>query len=104
MGKQFRNVDEYQMFTEKVRQGDISADLAISGILRECAELANEIHHSQRDEGGRLTHSRRTKVASELGDIIWYCAQLALCCDLALSTVLTNNYEKLTERYPDAIV
>lgn len=104
MGKHFKSVDEYQMFTERVKQGDLTMDTALNGILRECAELANEIHHSQRDEGGRLTPARRTSMASEIGDIMWYCAQLALCCDLALSTVLTENYEKLTERYPDARV
>ena len=39
--------------------------------------MAEKIKKAIRDDGGVLTDERRKAVAAELGDVLWYVAQLA---------------------------
>lgn len=41
------------------------------------------------------------KVIDELGDVLWYCAELAAGLAVNLATVAKLNIEKLKRRYPD---
>lgn len=43
----------------------------------------------------------REKLTDELGDVLWYLANLADSIDISLSEVATLNIEKLSKRYPD---
>jgi NTP pyrophosphatase (non-canonical NTP hydrolase) len=40
-------------------------------------------------------------VEKELGDILWYVAEIATTLDLHLSEITEKNLEKLVARYPD---
>lgn len=42
----------------------------------------------------------REKLAEELGDILWYVAELASVNDLKLSFIVRRNISKLLYRYP----
>jgi NTP pyrophosphatase (non-canonical NTP hydrolase) len=42
-----------------------------------------------------------TKLEKEMGDVLWYLAAIALCCNTTLETVAEANIVKLRSRYPD---
>lgn len=42
-----------------------------------------------------------THVEKELGDILWYVAEIATVLDLKLSEIAEKNYDKLSARYPE---
>ena len=43
----------------------------------------------------------RTKLANELGDVLWYLAAIASISGLSLGYIAELNLAKLRERYPD---
>ena len=42
-----------------------------------------------------------TRIGEELGDVLWYVADIASRYDLNLDGIAANNIRKLRERYPD---
>jgi len=42
-----------------------------------------------------------TRISEELGDVLWYVADIASRYDLNLDGIAANNIRKLRERYPD---
>ena len=51
-----------------------------------------------RDDGGVLSDERRTALAAELGDVLWYVAQLATEAGLDLDEIADDNLAKLLSR------
>ncbi len=51
-----------------------------------------------RDDGGVLTDERRDALAAELGDVLWYVAQLATEAGLDLDEIADDNLAKLLSR------
>jgi NTP pyrophosphatase (non-canonical NTP hydrolase) len=68
------------------------------GLCGEAGEVAEKIKKMVRDDGGTLSEERRAALAGELGDVLWYLAQLATEADLDLETVAEANLEKLLSR------
>lgn len=42
-----------------------------------------------------------SNVEKELGDILWYVAEIATVLDLKLAEIAEKNHDKLTARYPE---
>ena len=68
------------------------------GLCGEAGEVAEKVKKTIRDDGGVLTEARRESLAAELGDVLWYAAQLATEADLDLETIAEDNLEKLLSR------
>jgi NTP pyrophosphatase (non-canonical NTP hydrolase) len=51
-----------------------------------------------RDDDSILTDERRAAMSKELGDVLWYVAQLASELDLDLDEVAAENLDKLFSR------
>ena len=68
------------------------------GLCGEAGEVAEKIKKMVRDDAGVLTGERRAALAKELGDVLWYLAQLATEADLDLDVVAEANLEKLSSR------
>ena len=51
-----------------------------------------------RDDRGVLTPERRTAMTKELGDVLWYCANLAHELGTTLEDVAQGNLDKLFSR------
>jgi len=51
-----------------------------------------------RDDDGSITDERRAAMSKELGDVLWYVAQLASELELDLDEVAAENLEKLFSR------
>ena len=50
------------------------------------------------DDAGAVSPARREKMAKELGDVLWYVAQLATELELELEQIARQNLEKLLSR------
>jgi NTP pyrophosphatase (non-canonical NTP hydrolase) len=70
----------------------------VLGLVGETGEVAEKIKKVIRDDGGKLSDEKRQEIAKELGDVMWYMAQLSTELGLKLSDVIKANLEKLSSR------
>ena len=68
------------------------------GLCGEAGETAEKVKKAIRDDEGTLTEERREAIAAELGDVLWYVAQLATEAGLDLEELAEANLEKLASR------
>ena len=68
------------------------------GLCGEAGEVAEKVKKMVRDDAGVLTGERREALAKELGDVLWYVAQVATEADLDLDVIAGANLEKLLSR------
>ena len=68
------------------------------GLCGEAGECAEKVKKAIRDDGGVLTDERRAALAAELGDVLWYVAQLATEAGLDLDEIAEDNLTKLLSR------
>jgi NTP pyrophosphatase (non-canonical NTP hydrolase) len=68
------------------------------GLCGEAGEAAEKVKKAMRDDGGVLTDERREALAAELGDVLWYVAQLATEAGLDLGEIAGENLAKLLSR------
>jgi NTP pyrophosphatase (non-canonical NTP hydrolase) len=68
------------------------------GLCGEAGECAEKVKKAIRDDGGVLSDERRAALAAELGDVLWYVAQLATEAGLDLDAIAQENLSKLLSR------
>ena len=68
------------------------------GLAAEAGEVANKVKKIIRDDDGVLTEDKRYDIISELGDVLWYVANLASELKVDLNKVAKNNIHKLYDR------
>lgn len=68
------------------------------GLAGEAGEFADHAKKVIRDDGGVVSEERREAMSKELGDVLWYVAQLATELDLELEEIARENIEKLESR------
>lgn len=68
------------------------------GLAGEAGEFADHAKKVIRDDGGEVTAERREAMAKELGDVLWYVAQLASELGLDLDEIAQGNLDKLRSR------
>ena len=61
------------------------------GLVSEAGEVAGKVKKHIRD-------GTESNVASEIGDVLWYCAMLANELGVNLGKIMENNLEKLNDR------
>jgi NTP pyrophosphatase (non-canonical NTP hydrolase) len=74
------------------------------GLCGEAGEVAEKVKKMVRDDGGVLTEERRAALAAELGDVLWYAAQIATEAGLDLDDVAGDNLAKLRSRHERAVL
>jgi NTP pyrophosphatase (non-canonical NTP hydrolase) len=74
------------------------------GLCGEAGEAAEKVKKAIRDDDGVLTEERREALAAELGDVLWYLAQLATEAGLDLDTIAASNLDKLLSRRARAVL
>lgn len=74
------------------------------GLCGEAGEAAEKVKKAIRDDGGELTPERREALAAELGDVLWYVAQLATEAGLDLDELARSNLDKLLSRRHRAVL
>ena len=68
------------------------------GLCGESGEVAEKVKKMIRDDRGVLTDERRQALSKELGDVLWYLAQVASEASLDLDAIAAANLEKLNSR------
>jgi NTP pyrophosphatase (non-canonical NTP hydrolase) len=68
------------------------------GLCGEAGEVAEKVKKMIRDDGSVLSPERRAALGKELGDVLWYVAQLATEAGLELDGVAQDNLDKLLSR------
>ncbi len=68
------------------------------GLAGEAGEVAEKIKKVIRDRHRVLDQAAKAELAKELGDVLWYVAQLATELDLSLEAIAADNLEKLFDR------
>jgi NTP pyrophosphatase (non-canonical NTP hydrolase) len=68
------------------------------GLCGESGEVAEKIKKMVRDDGGVLSGERREALSKEIGDVLWYLAQLATEARLDLDEIAEANLAKLLSR------
>lgn len=70
----------------------------VLGLSGEAAEIANKVKKIFRDQGGVVTDETKKNIKKELGDVLWYVAQVATEFQLDLDKVAKENLDKLFSR------
>lgn len=68
------------------------------GLVNEAGELAGKVKKIFRDKEGKIGPEEREALKGELGDVLWYLAQICTELDLTLEEVADANLEKLLSR------
>ena len=61
------------------------------GLANEAGEFAGKVKKIFRDKEGQISENDRQALKAELGDVLWYLAQLCTELDLSLSEVAEHN-------------
>jgi len=95
------NFDEYQHKSRKTALYPAIGHSVIYptlGLVNEAGEVAGKIKKVFRDKGGLITEDTRQALKAELGDVLWYLAQVATELGLTLDEVAEANIVKLYDR------
>ena len=68
------------------------------GLVNEAGEVAGKIKKIFRDKEGVIGEAERMALKAELGDVLWYLAQVATELDLSLQDIAQSNLTKLFDR------
>ena len=93
-------LEEYQQFAA---QGILPATLEREPIVGFALGLAGEAGEVVDDIKKKYYHGRDidpNHTLEELGDVMWYVANIATQMGASLENIMVNNVEKLTKRYP----
>jgi len=94
----------FQEYQEKARSTAIYPDLNRNftyptlGLSGEAGEVAEKVKKILRDKKGTPTDEDREEIAKELGDVLWYVANVACEFDLHLGDIAQGNINKLASR------
>ena len=70
----------------------------VLGLANEAGEVAGKVKKIFRDKAGVIGAAEREALKGELGDVLWYLAQVCTELDLSLDEVAEHNIEKLYSR------
>lgn len=70
----------------------------VLGLTNEAGEVAGKIKKVFRDKDGQISPETREALASELGDVLWYLAQVCTELEISLDQVAESNLAKLLDR------
>ena len=70
----------------------------VLGLANEAGEVAGKIKKVFRDRGGEISEETREALKAELGDVLWYIAQVATELNLSLDEIAEHNIAKLYNR------
>lgn len=68
------------------------------GLVNEAGEVAGKIKKIFRDKDGMIGEAEKEALKFELGDVLWYIAQVCSELNLSMNEVAEANIEKLLDR------
>lgn len=93
--------NEYQNLAQRTSNQELlPRDHVINGALGLCGE-AGEVADLIKKAFMQGHIIDRAKVTEEVGDVLWYCAELAAWMGMDLDEIAERNVQKLMKRYPE---
>ena len=93
------NFNEYQDLARRTQNTKLTnrgrLDHALFGMASECGEILGI--YQKEFQGHEVDED---KVVDEMGDLLWFVAELADCLNVELDFVARHNIDKLRKRYP----
>lgn len=86
------------IYPEALQGTTLSISYVVMGLTGEAGEIANKYKKVLRDNNGELSESKTFELGDEIGDVLWYLAQLASEIGLSLSYIADQNSKKLLDR------
>ena len=74
------------------------------GLAEEAGEVAGKYAKAVRDNAGVIDEERKQEIIKELGDVLWFVAELCTTLDVALSDVAQKNLDKLASRKERGVI
>jgi NTP pyrophosphatase (non-canonical NTP hydrolase) len=68
------------------------------GLANEAGEVAGKVKKIFRDKGGVIGEAERGALSAELGDVLWYIAQVCTELEISMNDVAEANLAKLLDR------
>jgi NTP pyrophosphatase (non-canonical NTP hydrolase) len=68
------------------------------GLANEAGEVSGKIKKIFRDKNGMIEDVDREALKAELGDVLWYLAQISTELHLSLDEIAEHNIQKLMDR------
>jgi NTP pyrophosphatase (non-canonical NTP hydrolase) len=93
---------EYQEFSRKTAiypNKDNNFIYPTLGLAGEAGEVAEKIKKVIRDDNGIVSDEKREEIIKELGDVLWYVANLSTELKISFDDVASKNIEKLQSRH-----
>jgi NTP pyrophosphatase (non-canonical NTP hydrolase) len=92
--------DEYQ--TESNKTAQYPKEFALYycglGLTGEAGEVAEKIKKIMRNDNGVISEDKKIEIKKEIGDVLWYAAQLATVLEISFEDVAQGNLDKLFDR------
>ena len=95
------NLNEYQQKSRKTAGYPAIGHPVIYptlGLVNEAGEVAGKIKKVFRDKDGQISEETKSALKAELGDVLWYLAQISTELGLSLDEVAEYNLQKLYSR------
>ncbi|GIV83623.1 MAG: hypothetical protein KatS3mg052_0630 [Candidatus Roseilinea sp.] len=95
------NFSDYQRLSRRTAQYPSIGHAVIYpalGLTNEAGEVAGKIKKIFRDNAGVIGEADREALKAELGDVLWYLAQVCTELNLSLEDVAQHNLDKLASR------
>jgi NTP pyrophosphatase (non-canonical NTP hydrolase) len=74
------------------------------GLANEAGEVAGKVKKIFRDKAGMIGATECEALKAELGDVLWYIAQVATELDLRLDDIAAGNLAKLIDRQSRGVI
>ena len=74
------------------------------GLAEEAGEVAGKFAKAIRDSTGKVDEERKASIVKELGDVMWFVAELATCLGVKLEDVAQKNLDKLASRKERGVI
>lgn len=91
-------INDYQRAANETAIYPRGLDYPILGLAGEAGEICNKYKKVLRDNDGVISEDQEAELAKELGDVLWYVAQIATELNVDLDTVALVNLNKLNDR------
>ena len=95
------NFDDYQLKARQTAKYPVIGHGVIYptlGLTNEAGEVAGKIKKIFRDKQGVIGETDRAALQAELGDVLWYLAQVSTELGLSLDEIAGHNIAKLLDR------
>ncbi len=89
---------EYDLFKATGNYSTVAFVEKVLGLVGEAGETADKIKKILRDKDGVISDADKIEIVKELGDVLWYVANIARYLNMPLQDVAKINLEKLESR------